>query len=80
MDGGLDAAERALVERIADRREEIVALTRELIGFDTTSRAGIDEPAREEAALQQALADRLRTRAPRSTCGSPRRRTSPTTR
>ena len=26
MDGGLDAAERALVERIADRREEIVAL------------------------------------------------------
>ena len=57
MDGGLDAAERALVERIADRREEIVALTRELIGFDTTSRAGIDEPAREEAALQQALAD-----------------------
>jgi len=61
MDGGLDAAERALVERIADRREEIVALTRELIGFDTTSRAGIDEPAREEAALQQALADRLRT-------------------
>src|SRR6478735_1652433 len=60
MDGGLDAAERALVERIADRREEIVALTRELIGFDTTSRAGIDEPAREEAALQQALADRLR--------------------
>src|SRR5215212_5494963 len=61
MDGGLDAAERALVERIADRREEIVALTRELIGFNTTSRAGIDEPAREEAALQQALADRLRT-------------------
>ena len=60
MDGGLDAAERALVERIADRREEIVALTRELIGFDTTSRAGIDQPAREEAALQQALADRLR--------------------
>ncbi len=60
MDGGLDAAERALVERIAGRREEIVALTRELIAFDTTSRAGIDEPAREEVALQQALADRLR--------------------
>ncbi|MDA0171990.1 M20/M25/M40 family metallo-hydrolase [Solirubrobacter taibaiensis] len=59
MDGGLDAAERALVERIAGRREEIVALARELIAFDTTSRAGIDEPARDEVALQQALADRL---------------------
>ncbi|MBE2320652.1 M20/M25/M40 family metallo-hydrolase [Solirubrobacter sp. CPCC 204708] len=59
MDGGLDAAERALVERIADRRDEIVGLARELIAFDTTSRAEADEPAREEAALQQALADRL---------------------
>ena len=80
MDGGLDAAERALVERIADRREEIVALTCELIGFDTTSRAETDAPAREEAALQQALAERLRAPGPRSTCGSRRRRTSPGTR
>lgn len=55
----LDADERALVDRIADRREELVALASELIRFDTTSRSDPAAPARDEAALQQALADRL---------------------
>jgi acetylornithine deacetylase len=59
MDGGLDADERALVERVAQRRDEIVTLACELIAFDTTSRGNAEEPAREEAALQRALADRL---------------------
>jgi acetylornithine deacetylase len=56
----LSAEERALVERIAERRKEIVALTCELIGFDTTSRSAPEMPARQEAALQAVLAERLR--------------------
>jgi acetylornithine deacetylase len=56
----LDAEEHALVERVAARREELVALLCRLIAFDTTSRATPDAPARQEAALQGALADRLR--------------------
>lgn len=55
----LNADERRLVDRIAERREELVALASELIRFDTTSRSDPAAPAREEAALQQALADRL---------------------
>jgi acetylornithine deacetylase len=57
---GLDADERALVDELAGRRDEIVALACELIAFDTTSRSGPDDPPREEAALQRSLADRLR--------------------
>src|SRR3954463_2279777 len=56
----LDAEERGLVERVAARRDELVALCCELIAYDTTSRAEPDEPARDEAALQEALAARLR--------------------
>ncbi|HWT92695.1 MAG TPA: M20/M25/M40 family metallo-hydrolase [Solirubrobacteraceae bacterium] len=55
----LDADEQRLVDRIAERREELVALACELIRFDTTSRSDPAAPARDEAALQQALADRL---------------------
>jgi len=40
--------------------EGIVALASELIAFDTTTRAQPDDPARDEAALQALLADRLR--------------------
>ena len=58
----LSAEEQALVATVEERREELVALACQLIGFDTTSRSGIEEPAREEAALQQALADRLAAR------------------
>ncbi|RKQ90266.1 acetylornithine deacetylase [Solirubrobacter pauli] len=57
--GALDATEQALVARIAQRRDEIVALACELIAFDTTSRSGIEAPARDEAALQRTLASRL---------------------
>src|SRR6478609_736451 len=55
----LDATEQALVARIEERRDEIVALACELIAFDTTSRSDNDAPARDEAALQRALASRL---------------------
>src|SRR6202008_747512 len=56
----LTSDERALVERIAARRDDIVALACELIGFDTTSRAHPAMPARQERGLQTALAERLR--------------------
>ncbi len=52
--------ERALVERIAARREEIVALACELISFDTTSRTEPEMEARQEADLQAVLATRLK--------------------
>ena len=56
----LDADERALVDRIAERREDLIVLACELVALDTTSRAVPDQPARDEAALQRLLADRLR--------------------
>jgi acetylornithine deacetylase len=56
----LDASERELVDRVAERREELVALACELIAFDTTSRSENDDPARDEVALQERLAERLR--------------------
>src|SRR4051794_24748679 len=59
--GALDANERSLVDEIAERREELVALACELIAYDTTSRSAPDEPPRDEAALQQALATRLQS-------------------
>ncbi len=55
----LDAAEQALVDRVAERREDLIALACELISYDTTSRSSVDDPARAEAALQAALAARL---------------------
>ena len=58
----LDSDEHALVDDLAARRDEIVALACELIAYDTTSRSGPGDPPREEAALQQALADRLGAR------------------
>jgi acetylornithine deacetylase len=60
-DPKLSADEQALVERVAERRDDIVALACELIGFDTTSRTQPDMPAREEAALQTSLGERLRS-------------------
>jgi acetylornithine deacetylase len=44
---------------IADRRDDIAELTQSLVRFDTTARAP-EDPARDEAALQAVLADRLR--------------------
>ena len=59
-DPTLDAEERNLVDRVAARREDLVALACQLIAFDTTSRSANDEPPRDEVALQQRLAERLR--------------------
>jgi acetylornithine deacetylase/succinyl-diaminopimelate desuccinylase-like protein len=60
MAATVDAEERELVDRVAARREDLVALACELIAFDTTSRSSNDDPPRDEAALQQRLAERLR--------------------
>ncbi len=53
------SAERAVLEAIDERVDGLVALASDLIGFDTTVRGAADEPAREEAALQETLAERL---------------------
>ncbi|HEX5617996.1 MAG TPA: M20/M25/M40 family metallo-hydrolase [Solirubrobacteraceae bacterium] len=58
----LDDAERDLVDRVAARRDDVVALACQLIAYDTTSRTEIDDPPRDEVALQQTLAGRLRAR------------------
>jgi acetylornithine deacetylase len=50
--------ERATTAYIAAHRDEIVALASDLIRLDTTARHG-DAPARDEAALQLLLGDRL---------------------
>lgn len=54
----LTPAERRVVDRIAERQAELVALAVDLIGFETTARAPGDPP-REERALQEHLAERL---------------------
>ncbi|MBD0290684.1 MAG: ArgE/DapE family deacylase [Thermoleophilia bacterium] len=53
-------AERRVLEEIARRKEDLVRLLADLVAFDTTARAAPDEPARDEAALQEYLARRLR--------------------
>ena len=58
------AADRAgletqIREAARERRDAVVELTSRLVGFDTTAR-GPHDPPREEAALQDLLADRLR--------------------
>jgi acetylornithine deacetylase len=55
----LTEIEQRIVDEIANRRDELVTLASDLIGFDTTTRAYADEPARDEAALQKYLAARL---------------------
>jgi acetylornithine deacetylase len=63
MGGGRASHEvddRRLMDAVAERRDDLVALACELIGYDTTSRSEPGAPARQEAALQEALADRLR--------------------
>jgi acetylornithine deacetylase len=50
--------EQDVAAAIEAGRDRLVELTSRLIAFDTTARGG-DEPARDEAALQQHLADAL---------------------
>jgi len=57
----VNGLERRVVDEIDRRVDDLVQLTSELIGFDTTARQGND-PARDEAALQRYLAGRLRAR------------------
>jgi acetylornithine deacetylase len=55
------SAEARVLAAIEGRSDEVVELAHELIRFQTTTRGEPDEPAREEAALQELLAGRLRT-------------------
>jgi acetylornithine deacetylase len=55
----LNGPEQRVCEEIERGRSELVALASELVGFDTTARMPGD-PARDEAALQEYLAGRLR--------------------
>ena len=55
----LSDGERRICDAVVEQRDELVALASELIGFDTTART-VGEPAREETALQELLAERLR--------------------
>ena len=59
-DVSLTDDERLVTEEIERRRDELVALATDLIGFDTTSR-DLEDPPREEADLQEYLAGRLRS-------------------
>jgi acetylornithine deacetylase len=52
--------ERGVADAIAASRDAIVELASDLIRLDTTSRGAPDEPARDEAALQALLGERLR--------------------
>jgi acetylornithine deacetylase len=54
----LNDGERRLVDELAERREDVVALASDLIAFDTTARH-VGDPPREETALQEYLAGRL---------------------
>jgi acetylornithine deacetylase len=55
----LNEVERSVCTAIAEREAELVELLRTLIRFDTTTHT-LGQPAREEAALQGLLAERLR--------------------
>ncbi len=56
----LSNAEQRVCDEIAGRREELVGLACDLIRFDTTARMP-EDPPRDEAALQEHLAARLRS-------------------
>jgi acetylornithine deacetylase len=51
--------ERGVCDEIAARRDQLVGLATDLIGFDTTARE-VGDPPRDEAALQSYLGERLR--------------------
>ena len=59
MDPALTEDERRIADAVGERRDEIVDLLGELIAFDTTARS-TDDPPRDETALQEHLAERLR--------------------
>ena len=55
----LTDAEARVVREIERRADDLVALASTLVRFDTTARE-VDDPPRDEAALQSYLADRMR--------------------
>src|SRR5690242_1734124 len=55
----LSDAERTVCEALEQGRDELVGLARTLIAFDTTAR-DVGDPPRDEAALQEYLAEVLR--------------------
>jgi acetylornithine deacetylase len=55
----LSVSESRVCDEIASRQDELVALASDLISFDTTARK-VGDPPRDEAALQEYLAARLR--------------------
>jgi acetylornithine deacetylase len=55
----LSDSERRVCDAVAERRDDLVALASGLIAFDTTARK-VGDPPRQEAALQEHLAERLR--------------------
>lgn len=57
----LTEQEADVCAEIARREDELVVLASDLIGFDTTARAGLNDLARDEAPLQEYLATRLRS-------------------
>jgi hypothetical protein len=57
--GAMNDGEQRIVEAIAGSRGELVEVASQPIRFDTPARDAGD-PARDEAALQAHLADRLR--------------------
>ena len=70
----LSSEEQRVVDAVADRREALVALTRELVGFDTVTHTP-GAPPRDERALQEHVAvAACAPTAPRSSCTSPTRR------
>ena len=56
----LSPLEQRVVDAVAARREALVALTRELVAFDTVTHTAGDPP-RQERALQEHLAALLRS-------------------
>src|SRR5450756_1322574 len=52
------ALEETVVTAVRAKRDELIALTRELVAYDTTARE-IGDPARDEERLQRSLATRL---------------------
>jgi len=55
----LSDGERRICDAVAERCDDVVGLATALIGFDTTARQ-VGDPPREETALQEHLAERLR--------------------
>jgi len=54
--------EQRVLDAIAERSDELVDHLASLIAFDTTSRATVEEPPRDERSLQEYLAGRLEQR------------------